>query len=201
MYTTGVVLMVVSFAGGDAMSYLEAPAAKLLASHCCACGRSLVDAVSVELGIGPECREHNDGGISGEVRAEANRLTYSASLLASAGKLEALAKVVEEIRSLGLTSLADRIESRFAGAAKKAKIKVTEVEVDGAKMLAIETPYRRGLSEEFVAAWRTIPGRRWIDGRNVFPAASKVAVWALLKRFFGGEFGVGPSGAFRVPKE
>lgn len=36
--------------------YENAPAAAMLATHCC-CGRPLLDAVSVEAGIGPDCRK------------------------------------------------------------------------------------------------------------------------------------------------
>lgn len=39
------------------MGYEEAPATEMMASHCLLCGRPLVDAVSVETGIGPVCRE------------------------------------------------------------------------------------------------------------------------------------------------
>ena len=38
-------------------SYLTAPATKMLATHCAVCARALVDAKSVELGIGPDCRK------------------------------------------------------------------------------------------------------------------------------------------------
>ena len=39
------------------MSYENAPATRMLATHCAACGRPLVDATSVETGMGPVCRE------------------------------------------------------------------------------------------------------------------------------------------------
>ena len=39
------------------MSYENAPATQMIASHCCVCNRPLVDSVSVELGIGPDCRK------------------------------------------------------------------------------------------------------------------------------------------------
>ena len=38
--------------------YTNAPATKLLATNCLACGRPLVDALSVERGVGPECASH-----------------------------------------------------------------------------------------------------------------------------------------------
>ncbi len=39
------------------MSYENSPACKLIATTCCCCGHPLVDAVSVEAGIGPDCRK------------------------------------------------------------------------------------------------------------------------------------------------
>lgn len=38
------------------MSYESAPATQLVATNCAICARPLVDAVSVETGIGPDCR-------------------------------------------------------------------------------------------------------------------------------------------------
>jgi hypothetical protein len=35
--------------------YLAAPATAILATHCCLCGRALLDAASVERGLGPTC--------------------------------------------------------------------------------------------------------------------------------------------------
>lgn len=39
------------------MTYELAPSTVLLATHCAICGRPLRDAVSVETGVGPDCRE------------------------------------------------------------------------------------------------------------------------------------------------
>jgi hypothetical protein len=41
------------------MSYENAPATKMLAVYCACCSRPLVDAVSVETGIGPDCRKQH----------------------------------------------------------------------------------------------------------------------------------------------
>lgn len=39
------------------MGYEQAPATKLLAQHCCHCGKELLDADSVQAGMGPTCRK------------------------------------------------------------------------------------------------------------------------------------------------
>jgi exodeoxyribonuclease-5 len=64
------------------MSYAESPAAQLVASHCAACNRPLVDAVSVELGMGPECRARltADLGVTPEARAEANAIVHAVAI-------------------------------------------------------------------------------------------------------------------------
>ena len=183
------------------MSYTDAIATRLLATHCCSCGRPLVDATSVELGIGPECRNGRTGGITEAQREACNRLTYRASIVATQGNVEEVRRIAQEIRELGLPELADKVASRFVNAEKNAKIKITSVTLNGKPALAVDTPYKRSMGATFVNAWRIIPGRRWINGVNVVPVESKPALWALLKEFFPGDFGHGPSGVFRIPGE
>jgi hypothetical protein len=179
-------------------SYENAPATIMLATHCCSCGRPLVDAISVELGIGPECRNGRTDGISQEQREVCNKLTHAAALAAQEGQVEKVRAFAAEIRSMGLVELAEKVEHRFKNAERLAKI--TIVSVDGG-YLRVATPFRRKDSSEFVAAWRSIPGRRYQSGKNLVPVSSKPQLWALLKRFFPGQFGKGPSGIFRIPKQ
>jgi hypothetical protein len=181
------------------MSYENSLQCRLLATHCCSCGRPLVDAVSVELGIGPECRSGFDGGITPSQREACNVLTHRASVLATEGNVEGVRAVAEEVRALGLLGLADKIASRFVNAERQAKITIRTVTITGTDYLAVDTPYKRSAGTEFVGAWRSIPGRLWRDGRNLVPVSSKPQLWALLKQFFPGEFGKGDRGVFRVP--
>ena len=177
------------------MNYTEAPATVLLATNCCCCGRPLVDAISVSLGIGPECRDGYAGGITPSQQADANRLTYAAAVAAQKGQIETVRKIAEEVRSLGLATLAEKIAERFVNAERLAKVRITAV----GDLLEVRTPFRRGASAEFVAAWRAIPGRKFANGVNVVPSTSKAALWSLLQKFFGGHYAVGPSGAFKIP--
>jgi hypothetical protein len=98
------------------------------------------------------------------------------------------------VRTLGLDVLADKILQRFKNAERLAKIKITEQ--DGS--LVVRTPWKR--VNGFGDAWRAIPGRTYRYGKNVVPVSSKSHLWELLKRFFPGEYGVGPQGAFKIPK-
>lgn len=177
------------------MSYTEAPACQLLATHCCCCGRPLVDSVSVELGIGPECRKGFDGGIDSSTQGECNKLTRAAAVAAQNGNVERVREIAAQIRAMGLDVLASKVEKRFVNAERLAKITI----VENGGMLAVETPYKRSRSQDFVDAWRSIPGRRWIHGKNMIPVSSKSQLWSLLKRFFPGEFGKGPQGVFKIP--
>ena len=181
------------------MSYENAPATKLLATNCCCCGRPLVDATSVELGIGPECRAGNNEGIEETQRVLCNRLTHAAAIAAQKGQVEVIRQCAEAIRNLGLETLAEKVEKRFVNAERLAKITIT----DHGGMLAVNTPYKRSAGPEFVAAWQAIPGRRFNRMRsvNLIPVACKGQLWDLLKKFFPGEFGKGPQGVFRIPGE
>lgn len=176
------------------MSYENSVQCRMLATHCCVCGKPLVDATSVELGIGPDCRKGADGGISEDTRKACNVLTHEAAIAAQEGNIPRIRKAAEMIRSLGLAGLADKILERFKNAERLAKIKITESE----GVLIVKTPFKR--SAGFIDAWRTIPGRRYRSGSNLVPVESKRLVWELIKKFFPGEYGVGPQGAFRVPK-
>ena len=177
------------------MSYEDARATKLMATHCVCCGRLLVDATSVELGIGPECRKGDDGGIPDAVRVEANGLVFAAALAADQGRVGEVVEIAGKIRELGLEKLASKVGHRFKSADRKANI-VIDIVGDN---FSVKTPFRRGDKEAFIAAWRKIPGRRYQAGRNLVPVAQKKALWALLQEFFGGKYGQGPKGTFRVP--
>ena len=176
--------------------YENAPATRMLSTHCVVCGRPLVDAVSTELGIGPECRKEYDGGISDDVRKTANKLVYAASCSAGIGRIVEVMSTADQIEALGLKVLAGKIRRRFKNAEQNADIEIEEIP-DG--HYRVITPYRRKDSKAFVEAWRKVPGRRWVNGANVVPVTSKKALWVVLKEFFGGHYAKGPKGVFRIP--
>ncbi len=96
-------------------SYENAPATKLLATACACCGRALVDAVSVETGIGPECRKRfllaDTAVVATDVWEAANKLVHAVARkgVSKATCRETCAKLVE----LGFPVLAARILKRF----------------------------------------------------------------------------------------
>ena len=162
-----------------------------------------MDAISVELGIGPECRQHFNADLSDESRKAANKLVFEAAIAAQNGWVESVMRLADQVGMLGYGELAERMKLRFVGVVaqpeRRADI-VIEVE-NGGENYRVKTPYRRSEAEAFKAAWRAIPGRRWYSRANHVPVDQKTALWELLKRFFPGKYGRGPQGVFRVPKK
>jgi hypothetical protein len=191
----------VSTGGG----YENAPATKLLATHCACCGIPLVDSVSVDVGVGPVCRKKHGftKKVSEEVRREANQLVYQIALANSEGQGNAprarrmdIARACTRLRELGFDKLAGIIEKRIC------PVRIT---VAG-NALVVASPY----SEEATDAFRRVPGRHW-HGRgcscgrdlgaekvNAFPLASRPALWAALQRAFRGQVAIGPKGPFVI---
>lgn len=155
------------------MGYESSPSCKLVATHCACCCRALVDSVSVELGMGPICRErHGYSEGPAENRKRANQLVY---WIAAKQHGDEVAQWVVELRELGFTKLADIIIHRLSN--------VILIQKDGADYLA-HVPYRPGMFE----AWIMVPGQHWDRKRKVrvVPATSYAALWELLDRYFAG---------------
>jgi hypothetical protein len=94
-------------------TYENAPATKLLATHCACCGRALVDAVSVETGIGPECRKRFVVrlDVTQAAHDEANQIVFA---LARSGLSRAAAQpMFDRLHALGFVVLAERVAKRF----------------------------------------------------------------------------------------
>jgi hypothetical protein len=189
------------------MDSTTAPATKLLATVCACCSLPLVDAVSVETGVGPECRRKHGFAkpdtevpykaactlvseapeaaaiVAGTttVRALVNRLVYRIARDQSGASVVTWTNAV---RALGYTKLAARIAKRLAA---------VEIETDGSAYLV-----RARFSDEHLAAMRSVPGRRW-DRQNRcdrVPEASKAALLAALTKAHPGQVARGPKGLF-----
>ena len=196
------------------MSYETAPATILLATRCACCGRPLVDAISVETGVGPECRKrHGYNDAQGEPdwsntmlvldgivavadvnptmapRAAVNVLVHA---VACTGPLDVgFDARVAAVRALGFTTLADKLVEHAAG-----KVEVHAVPAG----LAVTTPY----NEAFVAALKASRcGARWDRPSKVWtvPAdpAARRALWGALRVHYAGALLVTDTGTSRVP--
>jgi Family of unknown function (DUF6011) len=168
--------------------YENAPATRMLATQCAVCGRPLVDSVSVETGIGPDCRRKHGYtvDVSDDARKAGNAIVYA--IAAGAHDGPALAGALASLRALGFVTLADTIARRRLDP----EIEISEA--DGC--LTVRAPYRAGA----MGAWRAIPGRRWDSEAkvNTVPTTARAALWALLRAFYAGAVGIGPRGPFTV---
>jgi hypothetical protein len=176
--------------------YENAPATRLLATSCACCGRPLLDAISVEAGVGPDCREkygyaeaqgapdwaraalllgsaHADAlaGVWGhDAHGAANVLVHAVG--SGTGSLPVRSAAIAAIAALGFAKLGKRLIERAHG--------IVVEEADG--LLRIHASY----SPEFNDAVKRVPGSRWIKAEKIrtVPAASRAALWAALKVSF-----------------
>lgn len=168
------------------MSYEQAPATKMLATHCIFCSRPLVDAASVEAGIGPHCRSkvgYNDP-VSDSARKEANKLIHQ---IATDRRSVEVKTWLGQIESLGLGKLATKLKEALAD------VKIEELN----GRLWVEAPYLDGVATK---DWRRIPGRIFDRDtkRNTVPSEQRVAVFQLLKKYYPGVTALGPKGLFQL---
>lgn len=178
-----------------ATDYTNAPATSLLATHCVACGRPLLDAASVEAALGPTCRERFGvhDVVSDEARREANAL-ISRLATRHPGGLEVVS-ICDRLRALGMEALAGRVEERTVA------IRIAEYDHSSEPGYLVISPY----SEEANARFRAIDGRRFLrDPVGVegpgwwFPVESRNALWRAVQASFSGQLALGPKGAFLI---
>lgn len=179
--------------------YENSPACRLIATDCCVCGRDLVDAVSVEAGIGPICREKY--GYT-EAQLEPDWAAYEIVTRDSTGALmppfagysppRALANVITHriaaniaaqtvrrdilaLSALGFATLSEKLAERVSGAL------ILEIE-RRPPILTLKTPYNVLL----VDALRGVRGRRWDPGLkvNIFPISSEPDVLRALRSVY-----------------
>lgn len=122
-------------------TYANAPATVLLATACACCGRALVDAVSVETGIGPDCREKY--GVTFQVgdaaHDEANALVHQ---VARKGMTRASAEpIFRRLAELGFSVLAERIANRFKATLEAPKLTEAEVAALRAEYAAVRAEF------------------------------------------------------------
>jgi exodeoxyribonuclease-5 len=96
------------------VSYIEVAAGNLVATTCAVCARPLVDAESVELGIGPDCRTVyglTTTAVEPEARTEAN--TIVKNIARGQYAQEELAERLKRLADLGFIVLSERIAHRL----------------------------------------------------------------------------------------
>lgn len=192
-------------------NYEAAPATELVATHCAACGRPLLDAVSVECGMGPVCRER--AGLSSEgtgadwprvvallagsgvdlstadARKAANRIV---ARIAAAQQSEGVPALLGALEALGFAAVAEAIRTHL-----KMRVPTVSVAVEGDRFTVTVADLDRETFGAVVAALRGVPGR-WFDGDrkvNVVPSRARVQLWRALNAALpAGAHVVGPKG-------
>lgn len=211
----------------NAGGYESAPATAMLATHCACCGRALLDATSVEAGIGPECRrKHGYGEAQGEpdwtlafeVLGPEHGLLFGADgRLGDATPLGA-AWCVDARRAANLlvhffacSSDADERVRLMCGIAalgyrtlafKLAEHAAGKVEItaraDG--RVSVKTPFRADFVEALKAARI---GARWDRDAKVWTVPTdrraKLGLWQVLRGAFPGALLVSERGTSTIP--
>jgi hypothetical protein len=175
--------------------YTDAPATDLLATTCCACGRPLLDSVSVELGMGPTCRRKAglDGAgtgadwtralpllgpvaaVEGDARRTANRVVHRIAAAQHAAEVPALLCALD---ALGFATVAKAIREHLDVRAPR-----VSVLPEGAAFVVECADLSREVFDALVTALRGVPGRRYDPTRkaSLVPQASKRALWCALQ--------------------
>lgn len=203
------------------MSYENAPATTLVATACALCGRPLVDAPSVERGIGPDCaRKYGFGDAQA-----APDFSLAHQAMAGVASLDSLADEAFEATAGGdaeaAHALANRLVHRIAVGLPLEGLRAATRALEGLGFvrLAHRLAERAGAvriereGEAFhvrapydpahVERMRRVPGRRFVrearGGYDLVPVASRGALWAALRASFAGQMGIGPDGVFVIP--
>jgi len=208
----------------SSMGYENAPATILLATHCAVCSRPLVDAESIERGIGPDCAKKHGFGLA----QHAPRWQDAASALRYVDVANVGEEIMEHLGAVDASDINPELARGYANrlthfvachqdgelvlAAVRAIealgfVKLAEriasrmgcvrIEEQG-DALVVRAPY----NPDHVERMRQVPGRRFVretrGGYDLVPVSSKRALWAALKASFAGRLGVSARGMFVI---
>lgn len=189
-------------------TYENAPATRILATHCACCGRALLDAVSVEAGIGPDCRAKYGYGMF-DVDPGPEGWTKAAAALGGASgvaKIDALSdawyadggspEAARRAANLLVHAIASESQAvrrgpcvvaiahlGFVKLARKLGERAGAILIDEKDgLLRIKAPY----SPTFNETIRGVPGQRWnpADKVRTVPPSAREALWMALKAAF-----------------
>lgn len=131
------------------MSYENAPVTKMMATHCCACGKSLANSKSLEAVMGPDCRAKYavTVDVTEAANDEANVIMHRLAKLKRFLDRADVIAACERLRELGFVSLADRVLLRFetsfaeieeerAAAAKASEVEIIALRAEYARIRA-----------------------------------------------------------------
>lgn len=201
-------------------TYENAPASSLLATNCLCCNRPLVDAASVEAGIGPICREKYgyNSQIDEATRVEANVLIHEAARADT--EVPRVLEIADLLEAMGAQVLASKVRTRFI---KPPKYEGKTVTIERHPFIFADWSRTHVWGDE-VALHVYTPGRnkqfnedlkatvskydRGVETSNgkfecwVVASKCRVELWTLLRRHFAGATLVTPEGkSVTIPTE
>jgi uncharacterized Zn finger protein (UPF0148 family) len=198
-------------------NHFNAPTTKLLNTHCARCGLPLVDAQSVERGIGPVCNRRLDEEINHEHRKQVNKMVFEVAQMVAqqragelskadiAGPLSAICGIAHD---LGYPDLAARLKKRAGAEIDRLQAiedqgpaieEEDEVQVHIRRSdvwIFVTCPYNAEANADF----RQIPGRYWMNDlkANRFPKEQGREVLETLKKHYSGMRALGDKGEFEL---
>lgn len=210
--------------------YENAPATKFVATHCVCCGKALVDAPSLETGMGPVCRKkygYNDetAGFSPRRRRNVNKLVQEAAAVFRTDKGRVL-EIAQSLKRRKCPRIAEILMSRCVTIELKDVNTEWRFRNGGSKELhAIQvfTPYSREflhelkervhwMDRQIIDRPATEREKEWDrrNGRKVrefrfshweIAATAKKGLMHTLIASFPGEVAKGGKGLFVIPSE
>lgn len=188
------------------MSYESAPATEMVATECACCGRPLLDAVSVEAGVGPDCRAKYGYG-EAQAAADWRRVAFLlagdlAQPLAAAWQADAQAAANVLVRAIASGRSGPRHGQRVAALAALGFAKLAGKLLARAHGIIVEEAgdelrVRAPFCPAFNEAIHRVRGARWVPAEKVrmVPARERAELWAALKTAFPrGTLIAGPKG-------
>jgi hypothetical protein len=157
--------------------YTQAAATRILATHCAFCARPLVDAASVEAGVGPICRKKYavPNHLGEATRTKANKLIHTIAVTQDPAEIK---KGIVTLSLMGCDAAATKLADRIGA------IVITEADD---RRFAFTTG--RKVSDACFTALRKITGRRWNkETKTTTYAGGSFAVVAAAVLAFSNEF-------------
>lgn len=175
------------------MSYENSAQCKMLATRCASCGRPLVDALSVEYGIGPECRKYIDeelNELTDKSRQIANAIIYKIAM--DQGQTSMTFKAIDGLIKLGFMRTALKLARRFVDV--KLYYDAENIYVQSKKN-PLFIWKARDIGGEWMAEVPSagVPKKVW-----KIPKENKDKLFMALKRCYPGQTGIGAKGIFSL---
>jgi len=208
----------------ETRSYVDSAACRMVATHCACCGRELVDSISVETGVGPECRKrHGYQNPQQEENWEAiDALIQRAWKTHANWCPPALLEAIQKRQSQKAANVAvHHIAVQQSGVpvarlvevvyhlgfvwlasriVKRIGVEVRETEENGEPTLTVYGPYSERMRGGFLYR---IPGAAWSRKRGArfsAPATSRRQVWdGLCQAYPAGTLVAGSKGVSVIP--